>query len=232
MQPRPSLRSKPADERPPLETQAAERVRLARDLHDGVLQTLTGAALRLEAARQLLATEPQAASRLIEEVQELLVFEQRELRDFIGDLETERASGPEAAGLDERLARLAERIARLWDLKVELSFRLGGREIPARLAHDIYRLVQEALVNAARHGRASRATVDLHGDGPSIRVSVADNGHGFPFLGEYDFATLTDAKLGPVSLKRRVTALGGSLDIASSAAGARIEVSLPQEPEG
>jgi signal transduction histidine kinase len=197
-----------------------------------VLQTLTGAALRLEAARQLLATEPQAASRLIEEVQELLVFEQRELRDFIGDLETERASGPEAAGLDERLARLAERIARLWDLKVELSFRLGGREIPSRLAHDIYRLVQEALVNAARHGRASRATVDLHGDGPSIRVSVADNGHGFPFLGEYDFATLTDAKLGPVSLKRRVTALGGSLDIASSAAGARIEVSLPQEPEG
>ena len=231
MRPGSSRRSTPADERPPLEALAAERVRLARDLHDGVLQTLTGAALRLEVARQLLGAEPEAASRLLEEVQELLIFEQRELRDFIGDLETERASGPEAAGLDERLARLAERIARLWDLEVALSCRLGERAIPARLAHDLYRLVQEALVNAARHGRASRATVDLQGDGPAIRVSVADNGRGFPFQGEYDFATLTAAKLGPVSLKRRVAALGGRLDIASSAAGARIEVSLPREPE-
>lgn len=232
MRPGPSLRSTPADARPYLEAPAAERVRLARDLHDGVLQTLTGAALRLEAARQLLGTEPAAAGRLIEEVQEILVFEQRELRDFIGDLETERASGPEAAGLDERLARLTERIAHLWELEVELRCRLGRMALPARLAHDIYRIVQEALVNAARHGRASRATVDLDGDGPAIRVSVADNGRGFPFQGEYDFATLTAARLGPVSLKRRVAALGGRLDIASSAAGARIEVSLPQEPEG
>jgi signal transduction histidine kinase len=211
---------------------AEERVRLARDVHDGVIQTLTGAALRLESARQMIGAEPEAAGRLIEEIQDLLVFEQREMRDFIGDLETERSSPQaEATNLEERLQRLVERIERHWDLKVELKSRLGEAAISRRLAHEIYRIVQEALVNASRHGRASQATVDLDHDDAWIRVAVVDDGSGFPFQGEYDSAALAALKLGPVSLKQRVAALGGSLDIRSSAAGARLEVKLPRAPE-
>jgi signal transduction histidine kinase len=211
---------------------AEERIRLARDVHDGVIQSLTGAALRLESARQLLGPDPEAAGRLIEGTQDLLLFEQRELRELIGDLAAP-SSGSQAgaAGLAERLEKLGERMARHWDLRVELHDRLGQEAISDRLAHDVYRLVQEALVNASRHGRASRATVELRLDGAGVQVTVADDGCGFPFHGDYDFAALTAAKLGPVSLKQRVAALGGSLEIASSAAGARLEVRLPRGPE-
>jgi signal transduction histidine kinase len=207
---------------------AEERIRLARDVHDGIIQSLTGAALRLESARQMLVSEPAAAARLIEEIQDLLVFEQRELRAFVGELQA-ASSGPRARGADlaERLQKLGERMARHWDLKVELRSRLGEGAISARLAQDVYRLVQEALVNASRHGRASQATVELCSDGGGIQIAVADDGCGFPFHGRYDFATLTAQKLGPVSLKQRLTALGGCLDIASSAAGARLEMRLP-----
>jgi signal transduction histidine kinase len=211
---------------------AEERIRLARDVHDGVVQSLTGAALRLESARQMLGPEPEAAGRLIEEIQDLLLFEQRELREFVGDLEAARSDPrARAAGLAERLQKLGERMARHWDLGVELRSGLGEEVISDRLAHDIYRLVQEALVNASRHGRASQATVDLRLDGAAVQITVADDGCGFPFHGDYDFAALTAAKLGPVSLKQRVAALGGSLQIASSVAGARLEVRLPRGTE-
>jgi signal transduction histidine kinase len=208
---------------------ADERVRLARDLHDGVIQALSGAALRLESARQLLDRAPAEAARLIADIQDLLLSEQRELREFVTDLEPGK-SGPHArpTGLEERLERLGERIARHWDLRVELRVELGAATISDELARQIYRIVQEALVNASRHGRASRATVEVGLEADWVRVAVADDGSGFPFHGTYDFPTLTVGKLGPVSLKQRIGALGGCLEIASSAAGARLDVKLPR----
>jgi signal transduction histidine kinase len=56
---------------------------------------------------------------------------------------------------------------------------------------------------------------------------VTDNGHGFPFEGEYDDATLTSLHLGPVMLKERVGSLGGTLAIHSTTAGARLDIRLP-----
>jgi len=193
---------------------AHERVRLARDLHDGVIQSLSGAALRLESARQLLDRAPAQAGALIAEIQELLLSEQRELREFIADLEPGGArSQVRPAGLEERLERLGERIHRHWDLSVEVRSELGAARISDELAYQIYRIVQEGLVNASRHGRASRATVELGIEANWVRVVVADDGRGFAFQGTHDFATLTAGKLGPVSLKQRIGALGGCLDI-------------------
>jgi signal transduction histidine kinase len=90
---------------------AEERIRLARDVHDGVIQSLTGAALRLESARQMLGPEPEAAGRLIEEIQDLLLFEQRELREFVGDLEAESSGrrGPPASRSGSRSSASAWR---------------------------------------------------------------------------------------------------------------------------
>ena len=212
---------------------ADERVRLARDLHDGVIQALSGAALRLESARQLLGADPAAAGRLIEETQDLLASEQRELRDFIGDLEPERAGGQERnESLAQRLDKLRQRIARHWDLGVELRAELPAEPIGGELAHQICRIVQEALINASRHGKASRATVDVRSDDRWLHVAVADDGCGFPFQGRYDLATLAARKLGPVSLKQRVAALGGRLEITSTAAGARLDIELPRQARG
>jgi len=99
--------------------------------------------------------------------------------------------------------------------------------VPAVLAREIYQIIREGLVNAARHSHASIVEVDLKTADHDVRVTVSDNGFGFPFRGYYDDAALTSTGLGPAVIKSRVASLGGTLDIDSSESGARLEVTLP-----
>ena len=205
-----------------------ERIRLARDLHDGVLQSLTGAALQLQTVGRLFAEDPQAARNRLQEIQNLLAEEQRDLRFFIQELKPGPLGSPQAdSDPTARLNELSERIERHWGLQVEVKIDRAGERIPAPLVREIYRLVHEALVNAARHARASVARVELSVQGDQVRVIVVDDGRGFRFHGHYDHARLTEMKLGPVTLKERIVSLGGTLSIDSSESGARLEIVLP-----
>lgn len=205
-----------------------ERLRLARDLHDGVIQSLAGAALRLETVRRLLSKSPVEAAELLMEIQDLLASEQRDLRSFVRDPGT-RGLDPRSSGrgLDDRLEELRRRVESCWGLTVDLAVDLPDARISPSLAHEIDRIVSEAMVNAAKHGQASRVEVTVGLDGSAVRVTVTDDGHGFPFRGDYDFAALKALKIGPVTLKQRVAAAGGSLHITSGEAGARLDVHLP-----
>jgi two-component system NarL family sensor kinase len=99
------------------------------------------------------------------------------------------------------------------------------------LAYDLCLLVQEALVNAARHAAASEVRVHVASADGQIHVVVTDNGRGFPFLGDYDHAALISLGLGPVMLKQRINSLGGTLAIRSTPAGARLDILVPRGPE-
>ncbi len=205
-----------------------ERMRLARDLHDGVLQSLTGTALQLQTVGRLFVEDPQAARDRLQEIQHLLAEEQRDLRFFIQELRPRPLGSPQAdSDLATRLSELSERIERHWGLQVEVKVPRMEVRIPASLVREIYRLVHEALVNAARHARASVARVELGVQGDQVRIIVTDDGRGFRFQGHYDHTTLTEGKLGPVSLKERIISLGGSLAIDSSESGARLEIQFP-----
>lgn len=204
-----------------------ERMRMARDLHDGVIQGLTGSALKLQAVRGAVGGD--SARQTLDDVLHLLATEQRDLRRFMA----EAALDPEA-DLREGLSRVRELPAKLerhWGMRVELRERLGealdGAEVPPSLGRDVYRVVHEALINSARHGDARTARVELARDGDAVAISVADDGRGFPFHGELDLDELTRRRLGPVSLKQRIASLGGRLRLTSSAAGARLDIRLP-----
>jgi signal transduction histidine kinase len=210
---------------------AGERMRFARDLHDGVIQSLAAGALRLESAKQMLEEQPLAASQLIEQIQDLLLSEQRELREFLGSIEPRPADAPSRSPrLADRLAALAARIERHWDLQVLLDNRLPRGGLPAGLDHQLHCLVLEALVNASRHGRASRALVGLSLDHSQLLIEVADDGGGFPFTGRRSFEELSASQSGPASIRHRVTTLGGRLDITSGAEGATLRIALPFRP--
>ena len=207
---------------------AEERVRLSRDLHDGVLQSLTGAALKLETVQRLWETHQQAARERLSEIQRLIAEEQRNLRLFIRDSKL----GPLGAmagetSLDERLRELVRRLESVWGLQVELLLDSLGTGIADGLAYEICHIVQEALVNAARHAGASQVRVALRRQDGQVRITVADNGHGFAFHGHYDHSALTSLQLGPVLLKQRVESLGGALEIDSTKDGAHLEIALP-----
>ena len=115
-----------------------------------------------------------------------------------------------------------------------MAFEAGreGDRLEPELETGIYRIVQEALTNAVKHGQAQRAAVELVERDHSLRVSIRDDGTGF------DPAAATDG-FGLVGMRERVELLGGELTIESApGSGTRIAVSLPavhrdqESPEG
>jgi signal transduction histidine kinase len=207
----------------------AERMRLSRDLHDGVLQSLTGAALQLETVQRLYETEPVSARHRLATIQRLIADEQRDLRMFIhGSQEADVAGPPNNGKLEASLRDLVQRLGEVWGLRMDLNVNdLNGFD-PDALAYDICLIVQEALVNAARHAAASAVHVNIAADNGAVRITVTDNGHGFPFHGEFDHATLAAFQLGPVMLKERIDSLGGTLSVFSSTVGSRLDIRLPR----
>jgi signal transduction histidine kinase len=207
---------------------AEERLRISRDLHDGIVQSLAGVGLRLHALRSRHAEESETARELVH-VQAVLEHDQRELRTLVREL---RPHDPRDGRtiVAQELARMRERFPLEWGLEVDLDVP-EPVEVPVRLAHDLCRIVNESLSNAARHGGASHAAVALKRRNGYVEMRVADNGRGFPFIGRRDLAALEEAGVGPRTLRERAHNLGGTLVVDSSAGGAAIEMRLPVQEE-
>lgn len=205
-----------------------ERMRLSRDLHDGVLQSLTVAGLRLRAAMEVLETNPETAREQLQGIRDLIIQEQRGLRSFVESLKLATLV-PSKTDFDvpRQLEYLCNTVERDWALHVELKIDGMEERLPIFLARQIYHIVREGLVNAARHSHASVARVELRVDNRQVRITVADNGRGFPFRGYYNYDALTSKGLGPAMLKSRIASLGGLLNIDSSESGAQLQITLP-----
>lgn len=207
---------------------AAERVRLSRDLHDGVLQFLAGAAMQIEG---LLRTGnlPVAAKVRLMGLRQALSDEQKELRTFITAMRPARpGDGTPPLDLAAELEDLTDHLSRYWNISVTARVR-PDMEAPASLAYDIGRIVREAVANAVRHGRARSVIVIAECEGDRLTLEVADDGQGFAFQGEMGDEDLRRAGVGPRSLQERARALGGRLRIVSGARGARLHIDLPLE---
>jgi signal transduction histidine kinase len=197
-----------------------ERIRMARDLHDGLLQSLTGISLQMQTL--ILKTTDSELGQRLRALQEIIANEQRELRTMVTQL---RPHGDEAP-LDVRLHALAERIASQWNVDVEVKVTPPAPALSGKVASEIYSLVNESLANAAKHARAAHLRAHVALDAREARITVEDDGAGFPFTGKYDMAKLQAELRGPRTLKERVAALGGDLVLESTPAGSRIEMRI------
>ncbi|HYC58413.1 MAG TPA: histidine kinase [Thermoanaerobaculia bacterium] len=201
-----------------------ERLRLSRDLHDGLLQSLGGLALHVRGARRTAARDPRHTEEQLDLVGQQLIEAQRALRDFVEGLRPELVQRRDS--LRARLMRAAHAIELQWNVGIEFD---ASRELDAieiGLADEVVALVAEALTNAARHAGATQIRGAVAVQEEMVRVDVQDNGRGFPFHGRHELRQLVASGHGPWSLKERVTALGGDLAIESSADGARVEIRL------
>jgi signal transduction histidine kinase len=203
-----------------------ERLRLARELHDGVLQSLTGAALQLEAMSRVADGDPNAVRTRLSEIRDLLVEEQVELRKWMQNVghptTTSKASFAELANCLEPLCRRTTR----WGPRVQ---RIGPScgTIERTLGDHVYRLVEEGLSNVTRHARAQAVRVEIEILPQHVRIVIEDDGCGFKFRGRYDLATLNVMRQGPASLKERIASLEGTLVLTSTLSGSRLEIGLP-----
>ena len=203
-----------------------ERGRLARELHDGVLQSLTGATLQIDAIGHLIGSDPANAQARLQAVRDLLSEQQRELRQWIDCLRL--ASAParvQAAEVAAALEKVRNRAA--WQHGMEIGLWVAGEGVPRALGDQIYRLVQEGLTNVGRHARARVAGIHITLAFDRVTLVMHDDGIGFPFRGRFMLEDLIDRQIGPVSLRERVASLGGELILTSSASGSRIEIGLP-----
>ena len=199
----------------------AERTRWARELHDETLQSL--ATLRLLLAAGARAQDPEKMAGALRGGIEQLDTDIATLRALITEL---RPAALDHLGLDAAIRGLAERMARSGlqvDVSVELAWeqdQASERLIP-ELETAVYRLVQEALTNATKHGDARRAVVEISEDRDTVNVTVRDDGEGF------DPAAATDG-FGLLGMRERVELLHGTLTISSApGAGATVVAALP-----
>ena len=212
---------------------AAERLHLAGNLHDGALQSLTGADLHLAIIPRFLEQEPLKAREHLRNVQQLLVAEQQDLRCFIQALRPSHTALAETPfALAPRLESLSQRLDRLWGLAVDMRLESLDRALPGALLQGLYLMIHGALINAARHAGASSVCVALSVQDTSVQLIVRDNGRSFPFHGHYDLVALTALGLRPRMLQERVAFLGGGLTIDSTAAGACLSITVPLRRPG
>lgn len=206
-----------------------ERVRVAGDLHDSLLQAQAGAALQLLAARRLLDQRPDTARQGLEEVQNLLERGELEMRSFIRGLRPASSLRPavSAVSLADRLDALREKVDRQWSVTVDLRLAGAVDRVPPGLHDDVYHLTQEAVINAARHAEASSIRVTLSVAASDVSLEVVDDGRGFPFHGTFDLDALNRMMAGPLTLKERVGRLAGDLTLASTTTGTTVRMKLP-----
>lgn len=186
-----------------------ERGRWARELHDESLQSLAGLRVLLSAARR---NDPDEARRLLTQGIDQVDDAIAEMRRLIADL---RPSTLDELGLGPALEALGERLAASEAIEVEMSidldFHAGRTEsrLISEIEDTVYRLVQEALHNAAHHGEIDRARVDVVQEDEVLRVRVSDEGRGFD----------PEAKsegFGLVGMHERVALAGGTLEVRSA----------------
>jgi signal transduction histidine kinase len=188
-----------------------ERGRVARELHDGVAQEVL---YLLAQARKLRAQRPGP------EADRLLAAAERALAESRSAISALRA--PLDEPLPAALARIGGELGRRLELDVRVEAKADVAVAPA-VRDALARIVGEALANAARHGGARRATIELRA-GPPARVLVRDDGRGF----DPDPACLPAGAFGLQSMRERAAAVGARAQIRSApGAGTEVEVTLP-----
>lgn len=199
-----------------LTVQEDERRRLARELHDGVGQTITALTLTLDAAGSAVA--PSEADARLASARRLAEDALAETRDLANRLRPARL---EQIGLAAAVRDLASRAGLPVRVQVDPAAAEAGLLDPTATA-ETYRIVQEAICNAARHSGAPEARVTLAVRDGMLRVAVADEGRGFdPAIGR-------QSGLGLAGMRERAVLLGGHLRVESAPGeGTRVVLDVP-----
>ncbi|MDX6379288.1 MAG: hypothetical protein QOI57_312 [Rubrobacteraceae bacterium] len=202
------------------EVRNAERSRMARDLHDGVLQDLVDVLQSLNIAR--IAPESLGSSIDLEREVEVLRRAVRGIREAIYDLHPEASRGQRSFVQDvESLVELERRMApdRDIDLVVTEGF---PTEFSGATSRELFRIIQEALTNTRRHSAARHVRVTLGITGDEVWAEVSDDGKGFD-------PGATRGGMGLTAMQERAFLLGGNLEvIAEPGEGTRVRLRVPR----
>jgi signal transduction histidine kinase len=206
--------------------EAIERARLARELHDGPIQTLAVAEIQLDVLARKDTTPVDVANNL-DDIQILLRNEIMNLRDLtqnmkIGLFELDTDT------LFDDVSNIVERFERQTGITAEFVSEPQVVKLPSRSRREVLRIVHEGLVNVRKHSGARHVVVRAAVAGRNLELSIDDDGRGFDFEGRLTQRELEERHKGPAIMRERVKELGGMMAIVSNPGrGARVEVRVP-----
>ena len=205
---------------------AAERQRIARDLHDSVTQTLFSMSLQAGIAdHELRRAELPKDSRLVEALAEVRTLASTALAEMRGLIFELHPGALAEEGLVAGLTRHAAAVAARAELPVVVHGPPERLPLTIEAEESLYRLAQEAVTNAVRHARATRIDITVELTALDVHLTIADDGQGFDAQRSYA------GHYGLESMRSRAEELGGQLELASGAGdGTTVRVRVPRDP--
>jgi signal transduction histidine kinase len=200
---------------------AAERARIARELHDVISHNVSVMVVQAAAGNDVFATRPERARDALGSIESIGREALVELRRLLGVVSPDDDADGARFAPQPGLARLPELLdqVRAGGLRVELTVQGEPRDVPAGVDLSAFRIVQEALTNTLKHARASRADVWLRYTDASLDVEVLDDGSAAAPVGQ---------GRGIVGMRERAAMLGGELAAGPRPAGGfRVRARMP-----
>lgn len=206
-----------------------ERGRIVRDLHDTALQSLIGVAMQIDVLSRHSTPQTISVPRELARIHNLLLEEARKLRELMQRI---KPLDVEPNTLRAHLIELVERLQRETGITSRFVCDSTLTIRPREIREAVARIVQEALVNVRKHSGATHVLVQFDRGEGCWRLTIDDNGHGFPFSGCFSWADLERDGRGPLVIKEYVRLIGGELELESVAGrGSRLVITIPQRPQ-
>lgn len=207
-----------------LEAQEAERRRVARELHDSVIQMLSSVKFRLKMVEEKIAGPGKLQAREITRVNDILGRAIKELRRISRNL---RPSELDDLGLTAAVQIACEEFQERTGIRADFGCESLPGELSPGLSLAVYRVFQEALANVEKHSAASSVTVRVICEGPELVLTIKDDGKGFDPAG-FRHRAGRNSGMGLVDMVERVEYLGGTIRIDTAARyGTEISARLP-----
>ena len=207
-----------------IQAQEDVRQRVAQRLHDGPAQSLANVVLTAEICEKLIQSDPRRAQGELGNLKGLVNSTLQDTRKFIFEL---RPMTLDDLGLVPTLRRYIADVGARYQVQVTLVAPQGDQRLPHQMEVPIFRVAQEALINAVQHGRATQARVTVALQPDTAVLVIEDNGTGFDVEQALTKAAARQT-LGIASMQERAEMLGGWLRVESARGhGSRVELSVP-----
>jgi signal transduction histidine kinase len=209
---------------------AAERARVARELHDGAVQSLIAVEMQVDVLRRQAESAPQMVRGELDRIQGLLREEVLKLRELMQQMKSIDVDSRRFLNV---VRDAVERFERETGISARFVADIEKLEMPDKVCREFLRIVQEGLVNVRKHSKARHALVRLSSSSSEWCLTLEDDGKGFPFSGRMTHDELDKIGKGPTIIKERVRLIEGGLTVESNPGlGTRLEIRVPRDGEG